>query len=193
MPGQARQWWQRNESPTPWRDQIGASFLGDFIGRRILMLTMVAATLWWSEPILAQPNAQLGLLCNSEGTPADKQIDACNSPFSAARSRHIGTPELEVQRMLTRVRAEVVAKTGGNRCHGRIRRCSARFIWRQREGASHLSPSSRAKRSNPELAKQKSPDFFVTYAPRNGGRPTSPIPRSRRRPRALVWPTALPR
>src|SRR5580692_3286603 len=52
--------WQRNESPTPWRDQIGASFLGDFIRRRILMLTMVAATLWWSEPILAQPNAQLG-------------------------------------------------------------------------------------------------------------------------------------
>jgi hypothetical protein len=167
LPGQARQWWQRNESPTPWRDQIGASFLGDFIRRRILMLTMVAATLWWSEPILAQPNAQLGLLCTSEGTPADKQIDACNSPFSAARSRHIGTPELEVQRMLTRVRAEVV----GNRCHGRIRRCSARFIRRQSEAASHLF-TSEAKQSRTGEAKKsgllrhlRSSQWRKTYFP----------------------------
>ena len=36
-----------------------------------------------------------------------------NSPFSAALSRHIGTPGLEVQQMLTRVRAEVVAATKG--------------------------------------------------------------------------------
>ncbi len=34
-----------------------------------------------------------------------------NSPFSAALARHIGTPGLEVQQMLTRVRAEVVAST----------------------------------------------------------------------------------
>ncbi len=34
-----------------------------------------------------------------------------NSPFSAALSRHIGAPGLEVQQMLTRVRAEVVAST----------------------------------------------------------------------------------
>jgi tetratricopeptide (TPR) repeat protein len=34
-----------------------------------------------------------------------------NSPFSAALSRHIGTPGIEVQQMLTRVRAEVVAAT----------------------------------------------------------------------------------
>ncbi|UFZ04353.1 caspase family protein [Bradyrhizobium ontarionense] len=34
-----------------------------------------------------------------------------NSPFSAALSRHIGTPGLEVQQMLTRVRAEVVSAT----------------------------------------------------------------------------------
>ena len=34
-----------------------------------------------------------------------------NSPFSAALSRHIGTPGLEVQQMLTRVRAEVVGAT----------------------------------------------------------------------------------
>ena len=32
-------------------------------------------------------------------------------PFSAALSRHIGTPGLDVQQMLTRVRAEVVAVT----------------------------------------------------------------------------------
>jgi uncharacterized caspase-like protein len=34
-----------------------------------------------------------------------------NSPFSAALSHHIGTPGLEVQQMLTRVRDEVVAAT----------------------------------------------------------------------------------
>jgi tetratricopeptide (TPR) repeat protein len=39
--------------------------------------------------------------------------EGANSPFSAALSRHIGTPGLEVQQMLTRVRAEVVAKTTG--------------------------------------------------------------------------------
>ena len=37
--------------------------------------------------------------------------EGANSPFSAALSRHIGTPGLEVQQMLTRVRAEVVAGT----------------------------------------------------------------------------------
>lgn len=36
-----------------------------------------------------------------------------NSPFSAALARHIGTPGLEIQQMLTRVRAEVVAATKG--------------------------------------------------------------------------------
>ena len=35
-----------------------------------------------------------------------------NSPFSNALARHIATPGLEVQQMLTRVRAEVVAATG---------------------------------------------------------------------------------
>lgn len=39
--------------------------------------------------------------------------EGANSPFSAALSRHIGTSGLEVQQMLTRVRAEVVAKTAG--------------------------------------------------------------------------------
>jgi Tfp pilus assembly protein PilF len=37
--------------------------------------------------------------------------EGANSPFSAALSRHIGTPGLEVQQMLTRVRAEVVSTT----------------------------------------------------------------------------------
>lgn len=37
--------------------------------------------------------------------------EGANSPFSAALSRHLGTPGLEVQQMLTRVRAEVVATT----------------------------------------------------------------------------------
>ena len=37
--------------------------------------------------------------------------EGANSPFSAALSRHLGTPGLEVQQMLTRVRAEVVSTT----------------------------------------------------------------------------------
>lgn len=37
--------------------------------------------------------------------------EGANSPFSAALSRHIGTPGIEVQQMLTRVRAEVVSST----------------------------------------------------------------------------------
>jgi uncharacterized caspase-like protein len=37
--------------------------------------------------------------------------EGANSPFSAALLRPIGTPGLEVQQMLTRVRAEVVAAT----------------------------------------------------------------------------------
>lgn len=37
--------------------------------------------------------------------------EGANSPFSAALSRHIGMPGLEVQQMLTRVRAEVVSTT----------------------------------------------------------------------------------
>jgi uncharacterized caspase-like protein len=37
--------------------------------------------------------------------------EGANSPFSAALSRHIGTTGIEVQQMLTRVRAEVVATT----------------------------------------------------------------------------------
>ena len=39
--------------------------------------------------------------------------EGANSPFSTALSRHVGTPGLEVQQMLTRVRAEVVAATKG--------------------------------------------------------------------------------
>ncbi|PSO23626.1 caspase family protein [Bradyrhizobium sp. MOS002] len=37
--------------------------------------------------------------------------EGANSPFSAALARHLGTPGLEVQQMLTRVRAEVVSTT----------------------------------------------------------------------------------
>ncbi|MDH6261911.1 caspase family protein [Bradyrhizobium sp. BR13661] len=37
--------------------------------------------------------------------------EGANSPFSAALSRHLGTAGLEVQQMLTRVRAEVVSAT----------------------------------------------------------------------------------
>jgi uncharacterized caspase-like protein len=39
--------------------------------------------------------------------------EGANSPFSAALTRHIGTPGLEVQQMLTRVRTEVVGAPRG--------------------------------------------------------------------------------
>jgi uncharacterized caspase-like protein len=39
--------------------------------------------------------------------------EGANSPFSSALIRHVGTPGLEVQQMLTRVRADVVAATKG--------------------------------------------------------------------------------
>jgi uncharacterized caspase-like protein len=54
--------------------------------------------------------------------------EGANSPFSAALSRHIGRPGIEVPQMLTRVRAEVVASTGNKQCRDRIRLCSAKFI-----------------------------------------------------------------
>ena len=41
----------------------------------------------------------------------DGDGEGVHSPFAAALARHIGTPGLEVQQMLTRVRAEVVAAT----------------------------------------------------------------------------------
>jgi uncharacterized caspase-like protein len=41
----------------------------------------------------------------------DCRVEPGNSPFSAARSRHNGTSGLEVQQMLIRVRAELVAAT----------------------------------------------------------------------------------
>ena len=47
-----------------------------FMRRFIPMLAIAAAALW-SAPASAQSNAQLGPLCTSERTPADKQIEAC--------------------------------------------------------------------------------------------------------------------
>jgi uncharacterized caspase-like protein len=56
-----------------------------------------------------------GMLIAFATAPGRVALDGegATSPFSAALSRHIGTPGLEAQQMLTRVRAEVVAKTGG--------------------------------------------------------------------------------
>jgi hypothetical protein len=45
--------------------------------RSILMLTALAAALW-SAPGLTQQRSQLGPLCTTDSTPADRQIDACN-------------------------------------------------------------------------------------------------------------------
>jgi uncharacterized caspase-like protein len=54
-----------------------------------------------------------GTLIAFATAPGEVALDGegANSLFSAALSRHIGTPGLEVQQMLTPVRAEVVAAT----------------------------------------------------------------------------------
>jgi tetratricopeptide (TPR) repeat protein len=54
-----------------------------------------------------------GTLIAFATAPGQVALDGqgANSPFSAALSHHIGAPGLEVQQMLTRVRAEVVAAT----------------------------------------------------------------------------------
>ena len=65
--------------------------------------------------------------------------EGTNSPFSAALTRHIGTPGLEVQQMLTRVRAEVVAATKGKQVPWSNSRCSARSIWRTNDQAARAT------------------------------------------------------
>jgi tetratricopeptide (TPR) repeat protein len=54
-----------------------------------------------------------GTLIAFATAPGQVALDGAgaNSPFSAALMRHLGTPGLEVQQMLTRVRADVVAVT----------------------------------------------------------------------------------
>ncbi|NVO16775.1 MAG: caspase family protein [Rhodoplanes sp.] len=71
-------------------------------------------------PGLAPPGALGGAATLGAGTliafataPGQVALDGegDNSPFSAALVRHIGTPGLDLQQMLTRVRAEVVSVT----------------------------------------------------------------------------------
>jgi hypothetical protein len=50
---------------------------GDLMRRAILLLALLAVTLW-PAPSTAQPRNQLGPLCTTDTTPADQQIDACN-------------------------------------------------------------------------------------------------------------------
>jgi tetratricopeptide (TPR) repeat protein len=68
-----------------------------------------------AAPAALGPGATLGAgtLIAFATAPGQVALDGegANSPFSAALSRHIGTPGIEVQQMLTRVRAEVVAAT----------------------------------------------------------------------------------
>ena len=54
-----------------------------------------------------------GTLIAFATAPGQEALDGegANSPFSSALLRHVGTPKLEVQQMLTRVRADVVAAT----------------------------------------------------------------------------------
>jgi tetratricopeptide (TPR) repeat protein len=56
-----------------------------------------------------------GTLLAFATAPGEVALDGegADSPFSLALSHHIGTPGLEVQQMLTRVRAEVVTTTRG--------------------------------------------------------------------------------
>jgi tetratricopeptide (TPR) repeat protein len=54
-----------------------------------------------------------GTLVAFSTAPGQVALDGqgANSPFSAALAKHLGTPGIEVQQMLTRVRAEVAAST----------------------------------------------------------------------------------
>jgi tetratricopeptide (TPR) repeat protein len=54
-----------------------------------------------------------GTLVAFSTAPGQVALDGqgANSPFSTALARHLGTPGIEVQQMLTRVRAEVAAST----------------------------------------------------------------------------------
>lgn len=74
------------------------------------------------QPGLAQPSELGSGATRGAGTllvfaTAPGQValdgDGANSPFSLALIRHIGTPRVDVQQMLTRVRADVVASTKG--------------------------------------------------------------------------------
>jgi uncharacterized caspase-like protein len=58
--------------------------------------------------------AGAGMLIAFATGPGQVALDGTgeNSPFSAALARHIGTPGLELQQMLTRVRNEVLTVTG---------------------------------------------------------------------------------
>jgi tetratricopeptide (TPR) repeat protein len=75
----------------------------------------IAAGPGLAAPASLGPGATLGAgtLIAFATAPGQVALDGegANSPFSAALSRHIGTPGLDVQQMLTRVRAEVVAVT----------------------------------------------------------------------------------
>src|ERR1700719_3590225 len=51
----------------------------------LFALALIAAILGGAappQPAAAQARSELGPLCTSEGTPADKQIDACNKIIS---------------------------------------------------------------------------------------------------------------
>jgi uncharacterized caspase-like protein len=68
-----------------------------------------------AAPVTPGSGAMLGAgtLIAFATAPGQVALDGvgAHSPFAAALSRHIGTPGLEVQQMLTRVRAEVVSAT----------------------------------------------------------------------------------
>src|SRR6267142_6394841 len=78
LPGQARQRQILEPRPSRRQQTMQANLMGgDFMRRWLLLLAMVTAVLW-SVPAFAQQRSQLGPLCTSDNTPADRQIDACN-------------------------------------------------------------------------------------------------------------------
>ncbi len=85
------------------------------MGRAIEVKGDVKTRSGLAQPIAPAAGTTLGAgtLIAFATAPGQVALDGegANSPFSAALSRHIGTPGLEVQQMLTRVRAEVVSTT----------------------------------------------------------------------------------
>ena len=110
--------------------------------------------------------------------------EGANSPFSAALSRHIGTPGLEVQQMLTRVRAEVVAATKGKQVPwsnssllGEVYLAAVRRAARAQHASGETDLSDGAERGTRTPVSRGGsppPDLTTQTGTPGGARPPSP-------------------
>lgn len=81
------------------------------MSRLFVALALLVATLWSAPRVRRDVRARYADHSPLRPVRSRSTAKGANSPFSAVLSRHIGTPGLEVQQMLTRVRAEAVSIT----------------------------------------------------------------------------------